>query len=91
MKRETINDLYYGKINPMDMELIEKEEYLAHTECLMNTAEAFAQKLPEDLKEEWRKLVEEEMKADEILHRDGFCKGFRLGLRMAVEALAEQL
>lgn len=89
MKKETIMDLYYGKITPMDMDMMEKEEYLAHTEYLMKASEEFAGKLPQELKEEWKKLVEEEMKADEILHRDGFCKGFQLGLRMAAEAFIE--
>lgn len=89
MKKQTIIDLYYGKITPMDMEMIEKEEYLTHTENQMKTLEEFARKLPRDLKEEWETLMEEEMKADEILHRDGFCKGFMLGLRMAAEAFLE--
>lgn len=89
MKKQTIIDLYYGKITPMDMEMIEKEEYLTHTENQMKATEEFARKLPPDLKEEWETLMEEEMKADEILHRDGFCKGFTLGLRMAAEAFLE--
>lgn len=87
MEKETIIDLYYGKISPMDMEMVEKEEYQASAERLMKATEAFAQKLSAELKDEWEKLMEEEMKADEILHRDGFCKGFQIGLRIAAEAL----
>ena len=52
----------------------------------MKALERFGQKLPPELKEEWQKIMEEEMKADELLHRDGFCKGFSLGLRLAAEA-----
>lgn len=89
MKKETIIDLYYGKITPMDMEMVEKEDYLVQTERLMKALEEFGQKLPPELKEEWQALMEEEMKADELLHRDGFCKGFSLGLRMAAEAFGE--
>lgn len=89
MEKKTIIDLYYGKITPMDMEMADKEEYLTHAESLMKASEEFVKKLPQELKEEWQTLMDEEMKADEILHRDGFCKGFMLGLRMAVEALME--
>lgn len=69
----------------MDMDMIEKEEYFAHTEYLMKASEKFEGKLTQDLREEWKKLMDEEMKADEILHRDGFCRGFQLGLRLAAE------
>lgn len=89
MKKETIIDLYYGNLNPMDQEMLEKEEYLEHSDCFMKGIDRLAEKLPDDLKEELRKLCDEEMKADEILHRDGFCKGFRLGLRLAAEAYSE--
>lgn len=86
MKRETIIDLYYGKLNPMEQEMLEAEEYKAHSDGFVKGAESFAKKLPAELQEEFRKLCEMEMEADEILHRDGFCKGFRLGLRLAAEA-----
>lgn len=89
MKKETIIDLYYGKVNPMDMEMIEKEDYLTHTETSMRRMEELSEKLPEEFKEELQAFMDEEMKADEILHRDGFCKGFMLGLRMAAEALMD--
>lgn len=87
MEKETIKDLYYGKIRPAEMEPVEREEYLAHSESLMKMFEEFGEKLPEKLKEEWRTLMDEEMKAAELLHRDGFCKGFSLGLRMTFESL----
>lgn len=87
MKKETIMDLYYGKIKPI--ELAEEEEYTECSESLLKMFEEFGQKLPEELKEEWRALMDEEMKAAELLHREGFCKGFSLGLRLTVETFSE--
>ncbi|MDO4332932.1 MAG: hypothetical protein Q4C58_09630 [Eubacteriales bacterium] len=90
MEKDVILELYYGNISPIDLNMMEKETYLKHSEYLEKASEEFAKKLPSDLKAEFRKLCEAEMKADEILHRDGFCKGFQLGLKLTAEALLEE-
>ncbi|MBQ7840256.1 MAG: hypothetical protein IJ390_07195 [Lachnospiraceae bacterium] len=90
MDKNIIIDLYYGRLNPMEMEIGEKEEFERHSRNFITGMEAFAQKLPPQLKEEFIKICEDEMKSEEILHRDGFCKGFELGLKMAVEALCRE-
>lgn len=90
MEKDTIIGLYYGKLNPQDFSMTEKEAYLKHSEYLEKASKQFSQKLPPELREEFFRLCEEELKADEILHRDGFCKGFQLGLRLTAEALLEK-
>lgn len=87
MDKETIMNLYYGKINPQDMGMIEAAEYEKHCRQFLQGAQQFSEKLPLELREEFRNLCGQEMSADEILHRDGFCKGFQVGLKLVVEAL----
>lgn len=87
MNKQTIQELYYGKLSPIDLDIIEKKEYREHSRSFFRAAEEFAEKLPAELKEEFKRICEEEMKADEILHRDGFCKGFELGVKLTAEAL----
>ena len=89
MDNNIIMDLYYGRINPVEAEIEQGEDYRRHSEQFMEGMERFAQKLDPSLAEEFRQLCEEQMKAEEILHRDGFCKGFKTGLALAVEALKE--
>lgn len=86
MEKETILDFYYGKLNPQNMGMIEEEAYREHSGRFWAYAEQFCEKLPAKLQEEFRSMCEEEMKADEILHRDGFCKGFQMGIKLASEA-----
>ena len=90
MKHSTFLELYYGNLKPDDMVMIEKEEYQKHGNSLIGKAGQFRERLPEELKEEFDLLCEEEMKSDEILHRDGFVKGFQIGLRLAAEALLQE-
>lgn len=90
MEKETIQDLYYGRISPVDLNMVEQEEYQKHSLNFLRAAERFSNKLPLELKEEFKRLYEEEMMADEILHRDGFCKGFELGLRLTAEAFLKK-
>lgn len=90
MKHSTILELYYGNLKPDDMDMIEKEEYQKHGNSLIGKADRFREKLPEELREEFDGLCEEEMKSDEILHRDGFIKGFQIGMRLAAEALLQE-
>ncbi len=87
MEKETILELYYGKLNPQDMGMIEKDDYQTHSSRFWAQADHFCEKLSPKLQEEFRNMCEEEMKADEILHRDGFCKGFQMGIKLAAESL----
>lgn len=87
MDKETIMDLYYGKVNPQDMGMIEAAEYENHCRQFLQGAQQFSEKLSPELREEFQNLCGQEMGADEILHRDGFCKGFQVGLKLALEAL----
>lgn len=89
MKKETILDLYYGKLNPMDMKLGDEEEYRACSFASLQGAEEFSSKLTPELKREFEQLWAKEQEADELLHRDAFCKGFRTGLRLAAEAFMD--
>ncbi len=90
MKQNTILELYYGKLKPDDMDMIEKEAYQKQGSALAERADRLRRQLPDELKEEFDRLCEEEMKSDEMLHRDGFVKGFRIGLRLAAEAFMKE-
>lgn len=86
MEKETILDLYYGRLNPMDMEIEEKEEYERHCRKVAEKTEQFRKLLSPEQQEAFQKLCDAELQADEILHRDAFVKGFRVGMKLTVEA-----
>lgn len=90
MKKETILELYYGKLNPMDMRHDDDELFSRHSRHFMELIRRLSEKLPKEQKTELLELCSAEMMADEILHRDSFCKGFQTGLRLAVEALIKE-
>lgn len=87
MEKSIITELYYGNIKPVEMDIAEKENYEKHSNNFLYRMESFVKKLPPELKEEFMSLCEEEIKSEEILHRDGFYKGFQMGMRLTVEAL----
>lgn len=88
LDKETILKLYYGELNPLDMEMTEEEYKICGGQFLKN-AQKFSEKLSPELRKEFQNLCDMEMKADELLHRDGFCKGFQTGLRLTAEALLD--
>ena len=87
MDKNIIMDLYYGKINPMDMRLEERAAYEEHSRRFLAGMDEFAKRLTPELREEFLRLCEEQMQSEELLHREGFKKGFEIGLGMAFEAL----
>lgn len=90
MDNNIIMDLYYGRINPAEAEIEQGDDYRKHSERFLKGMENFSQKLPPELREEFLQLCEDEVRSEEILHKDGFYKGFKTGLALAVQALKEE-
>ncbi len=89
MERKTIEDLYYGRLHPLDVKVCE-EVCRAQEKGLVKSAACFAEKLPPALRQEFENICRQESTADEILHRDAFVRGFQLGLRLAAECYGSE-
>ncbi len=90
MDKKTIEDLYYGRLHPLDVKLCE-EVCRTQEKGLVKGAEGFAKKLPAALRQEFANICKQEAVADESLHREAFIQGFQLGLRLAAECYGPEL
>lgn len=82
---ETMEELFYGNIAPMDRLRPRTREQRATNDALIHTEEAFDAKLPNELQDAFEELCHKQVEANSCETAQAFVSGFRLAMRFAAE------
>ena len=86
---DMLRDLYYGRVNPFGMKLPNDEETLG----LITRSTELEHEVVEYLVDTGREKFTEFLKVDgefgDIQQFTSFCRGFRIGARLMIDALCE--
>ena len=86
----TIQDLYYGRISPYEMNISTAPEYLK----LKALADQHEDLLRETLSDEQKKLLDKLIECitdiSSISERDMFIAGFRLGMKLMIDVMKDE-
>ena len=87
--RDTLEDLYYGNITPCDKRIRSDSPLQRVLDEAEQRAEQLAAKLDAEGKALLHRMADAENEASSTIALENFILGFRLGVRMILEALDE--
>jgi len=79
-----LSDLYNGRCRPFARSY--SAEYRSRLSAVCEAEERFMQKLPEELRSEFRQYVSVSAELSSVGGEEDFIEGFRLGVRLMAEA-----
>ena len=82
-----IEDLYYGRIAPYEMNISATTEYQKLKALADRNEDLLRQTLSDEQKELLEKLIEFVTDISSISERDMFIAGFRLGMRLMIDVM----
>lgn len=85
--RSIIEELYYGNINPTDRDSIKGGEYAHLLNLVTQNEDALMQTLTQAQQETFEKFKDCASELNNANEMTAFTIGFKLGLRLAVEAM----
>ena len=85
--RNTLEDLYYGNINPNEQQMIPNSELQKAVDRVAHYESQLTGRLDEDGQMLLIKLIRSQHEIDSITALENFSLGFRLGVRMIVECM----
>ena len=82
-----IEDLYYGRISPYEMNISATPEYQKLKALADRKEDSLRESLSDKQKEMLEKLIESVTDISSISERDMFIAGFRLGVKMMIDVM----
>ena len=86
----TIQDLYYGRISPYEMNISSAPEYLKLKALADQHEDLLRETLSDEQKELLVKLIESVTDISSISERDMFIAGFRLGMKLMIDVMKDE-
>ena len=86
----TIQDLYYGRISPYEMNISTAPEYLKLKALADQHEDLLRETLSDEQKELLDKLTESITDISSISERDMFIAGFRLGVKLMIDVMNDE-
>ena len=83
----TLEDLYYGNICPCEKSLTRGSEYSHLLDLAVKNEEKFSELLSPQQKDMFEKVKECMTDMNNILEKEAFIDGFRLGVKLIAEAV----
>ena len=87
--RETLEDLYYGNITPYDRQIRSGTSLMKAMDQSQECEEKLTELLEDDAHNLLLRLINAENEVGSTMALENFILGFRLGVRMILEALDE--
>ena len=87
--RNTLEDLYYGNINPREQQIVPNSELKRATDRVTRFESQLTERLDEDGQTILAKLTESRDEIESITALENFILGFRLGVRLIAECMDE--
>ena len=87
--RNTLEDLYYGNINPREQQIVPNSELKRATDRVARFESQLTERLDEDGQTILAKLIESRDEIESITALENFILGFRLGARIMAECMDE--
>lgn len=87
---KTIEDLYYGRISPYEMNISAAPEYQKLKALADRNENLLRESLFDEQKELMEKLIESVTDISSISERDMFIAGFRLGLKLMMDVTKDE-
>ena len=85
-----IEDLYYGRIAPYEMNISATTEYQKLKALADRNEDLLRQTLSDEQKELLEKLIEFVTDISSISERDMFINGFRLGVKLMIDVMQDE-
>ena len=85
-----IEDLYYGRIAPYEMNISATTEYQKLKALADRNEDLLRQTLSDEQKELLEKLIEFVTDISSISERDMFIAGFRLGMKLMIDVMKDE-
>ena len=85
-----IEDLYYGRIAPYEMNISATTEYQKLKALADRNEDLLRQTLSDEQKELLEKLIEFVTDISSISERDMFIAGFRLGVKLMIDVMQDE-
>ena len=85
-----IEDLYYGRIAPYEMNISATTEYQKLKVLADRNEELWRESLSDEQKELLEKLIETGTDISSISERDMFINGFRLGIKLMIDVMQDE-
>ncbi len=85
-----IEDLYYGRIAPYEMNISATTEYQKLKALADRNEDLLRESLSDEQKELLDKLIETVTDISSISERDMFIAGFRLGMKLMIDVMKDE-
>ena len=85
-----IEDLYYGRISPYEMNISATPEYQKLKTLADRNQDLLRESLSDEQKELLEKLIETVTDISSISERDMFIAGFRLGMKLMMDVMKDK-
>ena len=85
-----IEDLYYGRISPYEMNISATPEYQKLKALADRNEDLLRESLSDEQKELLDKLIETVTDISSISERDMFINGFRLGMKLMMDVMKDE-
>ena len=85
-----IEDLYYGRIAPYEMNISATTEYQKLKALADRNEDLLRESLSDEQKELLEKVIETVTDISSISERDMFINGFRLGMKLMMDVMKEE-
>ena len=86
----TIQDLYYGRISPYEMNISTAPEYQKLKALANRNEDLLRESLSDEQKKLLDKLTESITDISSISERDMFINGFRLGVKLMIDVMKDE-
>ena len=86
----TIQDLYYGRISPYEMNISATPEYQKLKALADRNEDLLRESLSDEQRELLEKLIETVTDISSISERDMFIAGFRLGMKLMMDVMKDK-
>ena len=85
-----IEDLYYGRISPYEMNISATPEYQKLKALADRNEDLLRESLSDEQKELLEKVIETVTDISSISERDMFINGFRLGMKLMMDVMKDE-
>ena len=85
-----IEDLYYGRISPYEMNISATPEYQKLKALADRNEDLLRESLSDEQRELLEKLIETVTDISSISERDMFIAGFRLGMKLMIDVMKDE-
>ena len=85
-----IEDLYYGRISPYEMNISATPEYQKLKALADRNEDLLRESLSDEQREMLEKLIETVTDISSISERDMFIAGFRLGMKLMIDVMKDE-